>query len=175
MQIVRLQAVPFRPMVQMHAHFSFCRLHSWPDADLQAELQGILPDDYWSEWCNDFFDKGKCPRGTHCRFAHSMQQLRVDKAIQRGKLDAEFKTNFCASQSQRGEYFECSRTYSVMLLLAKEVLLTSCIRKTNSVPTISVYCSYTAVKDMHAYSQHLVLNMPCLAAWYKALSSVFSL
>lgn len=78
-----------------------------PQLDLTAcqcvlSSQGILPDDFNTIWCTDFLDKGKCLRGRHCPFAHSLQQLRIDAAIERGTVQADFKTNFCANQAHNG-------------------------------------------------------------------------
>ncbi|KAL3145657.1 hypothetical protein ABBQ32_003195 [Trebouxia sp. C0010 RCD-2024] len=67
-----------------------------------AVMQGILPEDYRSQWCKDFFDKQQCPRGKECPFAHTVQQLRIDAAIQRGTVREDFKQAFCADEHGKG-------------------------------------------------------------------------
>lgn len=64
--------------------------------------QGVLPEDYRSQWCKDFFDNKGCPRGVHCPFAHNLQQLRIDAAIKTGTVREDFKQNFCADEHQKG-------------------------------------------------------------------------
>ncbi|KAA6421075.1 MAG: hypothetical protein FRX49_08986 [Trebouxia sp. A1-2] len=63
---------------------------------------GHLPDDFNTSWCNDFFDKGSCPRGRHCKFAHTLKQLRIDAGIERGTIQPAFKTNFCSNMANNG-------------------------------------------------------------------------
>lgn len=69
---------------------------------LSGCLQGVLPEDYRSQWCKDFFDKKDCSRGVHCPFAHNLQQLRIDAAIKKGTVREDFKLNFCADEHQKG-------------------------------------------------------------------------
>lgn len=69
---------------------------------LSQPQQGVLPEDYRSQWCKDFFDNKGCPRGIHCPFAHNLQQLRIDAAIKTGTVREDFKQNFCADEHQKG-------------------------------------------------------------------------
>ena len=68
-------------------------------------MQGVLPEDYRSDWCKDHFDKQRCPRGVNCPFAHNLQQLRIDAAIKKGTVREDFKLNFCADEHQKGICF----------------------------------------------------------------------
>lgn len=62
-------------------------------------MQGLLPVNFRTDWCKDFF-KGKCSRGKFCSRAHSLEQLQFDAAIAAGKLDQRFKMQFCGDANQ---------------------------------------------------------------------------
>ncbi|DBA84516.1 hypothetical protein WJX77_012125 [Trebouxia sp. C0004] len=91
---------------------------------------GHLPDDFNTSWCNDFFDKGSCPRGRHCKFAHTLQQLRIDAGIEKGTIQPAFKTNFCANMASNGycpHGVKCQHAHSaeelrVSVLIQSDVL-----------------------------------------------------
>lgn len=77
-------------------------------------LQGILPTNFRTDWCKDFF-KGKCSRGKFCSRAHSIEQLQIDAAIEAGKLDQRFKMQFCGDANS-GE-LSLVLLHTVILLL----------------------------------------------------------
>ena len=64
-------------------------------------LQGVLPTNYRTEWCKEFF-RGKCSNGSSCTRAHTLEQLRVDAAIEAGKLNSKFKMLFCGEANAGG-------------------------------------------------------------------------
>ena len=70
-------------------------------------VKGLLPDDFNTSWCNDFFDKGSCPRGRHCKYAHTLKQLRIEAGIEKGTIQPAFKTNFCANMASHGKCTVC--------------------------------------------------------------------
>lgn len=64
-------------------------------------MQGVLPTNYRTEWCKEFF-RGKCSNGSSCTRAHTLEQLRVDAAIEAGKLNSKYKMLFCGEANAGG-------------------------------------------------------------------------
>lgn len=129
----------------------------------QECVQGLLSDDFNTSWCNDFFDKGSCPRGQHCKYAHTLKQLHIEAGIEKGTIQPAFKTNFCANMASHGKCTVC-------LMLAFLLSLFSCQQKcvqavrlmSYRLPTYATRHLYSLCRICFVHQSSAYQNQPCL-------------